>query len=49
MTLATGARLGPYEIQSPLGTGGIETFIAHRIVFGSQATLTLHWRRYSDH
>jgi hypothetical protein len=36
MTLAARTKLGPYEIQSPLGAGGIET--AHGIVPGSRAS-----------
>ena len=31
MTLSPGARLGPYEILSPLGAGGMGKMYLHRI------------------
>ena len=39
MTLTAGAKLGPYEIQPPLGAGGMG-----EVYRAQQATKARHWR-----
>src|SRR5216117_1413604 len=49
MPLASGARLGPYEILAPLGAGGMgEVYRAHDPRMGREVAIKISAARFSD-
>src|SRR5579864_9590004 len=50
MPLATGAKLGPYEIRAPIGAGGMgEVYRAHDPRMGRDVAIKVSAERFSDH
>ena len=49
MPLATGSKLGPYEIRTPIGAGGMgEVYRAHDPRMGRDVAIKISAERFSD-